>query len=182
MSLRNTAAGGVRTVKYGSSLKTGAAFGLMLGLMIVGIKAVGGGELAEALPTAAVTAIFGGIFMGLYMRAHNRRHSDALDSVGKTLSERSTILLSDAAGHYRGGECIGGKLWLTDKELHFASFPGEMNSHSLSIPLSDIKSLSPLKTAGIRNGFSAETEEGIERFAVSRSAKWLEAVTTEAKL
>lgn len=174
MSLRNTAAGGVRTVKYGSSLKTGAAFGLMLGLMIVGIKVIGGGELSEVLPTAIVTAVFGGAFMGFYMRAHNRRHSDALDSVGKALSEHSTILLSDAAGHYRGSDCIGGKLWLTDKELYFASFPGEMNSHRLSVPLADIKSLTPMKTAGIRNGFSVETENGIERFAVSRSAKWIE--------
>lgn len=166
-------------MKYGSSLKTGAAFGLMLGLMIVGIKAVGGGELSEALPTAVVTAVFGGAFMGLYMRAHNRRHSAALDSVGKALSEQSTILLSDAAGHYRGSDCIGGKLWLTDKELYFASFPGEMNSHRLTIPLSEIKSLAPVKTAGIRNGFSVETENGIERFAVSRSAKWLESAAKE---
>lgn len=168
-------------MKYGSSLKVGALFGLMLGAMIVAVRLIGGGTLTDALPTAAVTAVFGGIFMGLYMRAHNRRYSKALESVGKTLEEGGTVLLSDAAGHYRGSDCIGGRLWLTDKELYFASFPGEMNSHRLGIPLADIKTLTLTKTAGIRNGFSAETENGTERFAVSRSQKWLEAIAKETK-
>ncbi len=168
-------------MKYGSSLKVGALFGLMLGALIVAVRLAGGGTFADALPTAAITAVFGGIFMGLYMRAHNRRHSEALDSVGRALAEENTVLLSDAAGHYRGSDCVGGRLWLTDKELYFASFPGEMNSHRLGIPLSDIKTLAITKTAGIRNGFSAETENGTECFAVSRPQKWLEAIAKETK-
>lgn len=168
-------------MKYGSSLKTGIAFGLMLGLMIVGVRTLSGGTLSAALPTAIITAVFGGAFMGFYMRAHNRRQSDALDAVGRELAENARLVLSDAAGHYYGGQCVGGRLWLTDKELYFASFPGEMNSHKTSIALSEIKSIKPLKAAGIRNGISAETEYGEERFAVSRSAKWCEAISKEAK-
>lgn len=182
MSLKNTVAGGTETMKYGSSLKTGVLFGLMLGLMIVGVRTLSGGSLTDALPTAVITAVFGGAFMGFYMRAHNRRHSDTLDSVGEEIAKTAAVILEDAAGHCRGDECIGGRLWLTEKELYFASFPGSMNSHRLSIPLAEIKAVEALKTAGIRNGFLAETENGTERFAVSRSAKWLEAITTEAKL
>lgn len=169
-------------MKYGSSLKTGVAFGLMLGLMIIGVRTLSGGEFSDAFATAMVTAVFGGAFMGFYMRAHNRRRSDALDSVGKKLEAEAKLLLCDAAGHYYGDQCVGGRLWLTDKELYFASFPGEMNSHRLGIALSDIDAVHPLKALGIRNGFSVETDGVTERFAVSGSAKWCDAIAKEKGL
>lgn len=163
-------------MKYGSSLKVGAAFGLMLAALLLGIRLVSGASVADALPTAAVTAVLGGLFMGLYMRSHNARSSEAISACGRELAAKSTILLEDAAGHYRSGECVAGRLWLTDDGLFFCSQPGSLVSHRLSVPLGEISDLVPMKFAGITNGFSFETENGRESFAVGRASKWIETI------
>ena len=154
-------------MKYGSSLKVGIAFGLMLGLLTLGIRLSSGDTLVQLLPQALATAVFGGLAMGLYMRSHNSRMSAEVAAFGKSLRENEKVLLEDAAGHYRSGECVAGRLWLTETGLYFCSHAGTLNSHTMFVPT---------KIAEITNGFLLETENASECFAISRAAKWIEAI------
>ncbi|MCI6972964.1 MAG: hypothetical protein MR903_03330 [Clostridiales bacterium] len=163
-------------MKYGSSLKVGIAFGLMLGLLTLGIRLSSGDTLVQLLPQALATAVFGGLAMGLYMRSHNSRMSAEVAAFGKSLRENEKVLLEDAAGHYRSGECVAGRLWLTETGLYFCSHAGTLNSHTMFVPTGEFKSVVPTKIAGITNGFLLETENASECFAISRAAKWIEAI------
>lgn len=163
-------------MKYGSSLKAGIAFGLMLGLLRLGMMFLTGEPTVQIVPEVLGITVFGGLAMAVYMRSHNSRMSAGVAAFGKSLRENEKVLLEDAAGHYRSGECVAGRLWLTETGLYFCSHAGTLNSHTLFVPTGEFKSVVPTKIAGITNGFLLETENASECFAISRAAKWIEEI------
>jgi len=52
--------------------------------------------------------------------------------------DMETILKEGPANHYKGIECVGGWLYLTDKRLIFVAHNLNVQVHELNIPLNDI--------------------------------------------
>lgn len=78
------------------------------------------------------------------------------------------LIFQTGANHFKGWEAVGGKLYLTNKQLIFKSHNLNFQNHELLIPLSNIGNIRRFKAYRLVNtGMVIETKENQkERFLV----------------
>ena len=86
------------------------------------------------------------------------------------------VVFKTPANYYKGVECVGGTLYLTDKRLVFKSHNLNIQNHEKSILLSELRAVKRFKMHGfINNGLLVEVNSGIaEKFVVEKPNEWPE--------
>ncbi|MDR1797333.1 MAG: hypothetical protein LBR44_07850 [Clostridiales Family XIII bacterium] len=88
------------------------------------------------------------------------------------------VVYEGAANHFVGAESVGGKLYLMQDRLVFASHKLNVQTHSLEIPLRDIADISFSKTLGfVPNGMVVTLASGArEKFVVNKRQVWVDKI------
>ena len=96
------------------------------------------------------------------------------------------LIREGAANLMRGREAVGGRLFLTDRRLHFASHAFNIARGPTDLPLADVAATEPCwtKFLGVLpllpNSLAVRTRDGTEyRFVVYGRRKWQAAIETE---
>jgi hypothetical protein len=95
---------------------------------------------------------------------------------------KANIKYSSRANHIYNGISVGGKLYLTDKELIFqTNLINFTQKHEYVVNLTEIKIVSYYKTLGIiENGIQIESDTNdVEKFIVPQKEKWLDLIEKE---
>jgi hypothetical protein len=149
------------------------------------------GSEEEAIPRAFaigfLTLIVGG---GVSYLAYYFWAVKTLDISAEELDDKEVVWAKTAQSmvHYKSGnplrfwEAVGGRLFLTNQVLEFRSFPAELYSYRLIIPLCDIRRAKPYSVLGfIAGGLRVERRDGsYELFtfgaAFDQSREWADAI------
>ncbi len=85
------------------------------------------------------------------------------------------ILFETAANHFKGAEDVGGKLYLTNKRVHFKSHKFNIQNHEVSIYLTDIDHVERYKNVGIFNtGLTIKSKDNkVDKFVVEKAGEWV---------
>jgi hypothetical protein len=85
------------------------------------------------------------------------------------------MVFQTSANHFKAIEAVGGKLYLTNKNLIFKSHKLNIQNHELIIKLSDIKEIKRFRPMGLTdNGLSIHIHENRkEKFVVEKIEEWL---------
>lgn len=96
------------------------------------------------------------------------------------------LIREGGANLMRGMEAVGGRLFLTDRRLHFASHAFNIARGPTDLPLADVAATEPCwtKFLGVLpllpNSLAVRTRDGTEyRFVVYGRRKWQAAIETE---
>jgi hypothetical protein len=95
-----------------------------------------------------------------------------------TSSTDGSLVYSGGANHFLNGESVGGKLFLTNNQLHFKSHKFNIQNHEMQLDIHDIKEVRFYNMLGfIRNMLEVETTNGVtEKFVVNNRAAWKEQI------
>jgi hypothetical protein len=88
------------------------------------------------------------------------------------------VIFKTPANHFKGGEYVGGTLYLTDKRLVFKSNKVNFQNDELSIQLAQLRAVKRFKMHGfINNGLLVEiVNNNDEKFAVEKPNQWPEVI------
>jgi hypothetical protein len=151
----------------------GVPFGLAMGLVF----AVRYGPSA-GLVLGTATGVFFGLGMAAFAAWQRSRFTRQVPDIGG-----EQLLEQGPANHFKGTESVGGWLYLTDRRLVFRSHRFNVQNHTLSVPLSEIRDAQPCTTAWIvPNGLRVVTTHGDERFVVEGRRSWVEAINRVCRL
>lgn len=94
--------------------------------------------------------------------------------------ETPIYLHSGGANHFKNGEAVGGKLYLTEEDLIFKSHNLNLQNHELIIKRNTIKAIESCNTMWlVPNGLRIILANGSkERFVVNGRKKWLKLLNT----
>lgn len=100
------------------------------------------------------------------------------ESSAPELGDDETVIKHGPANHFMGIEGVGGWLYLTASRLVFKSHALNIQTHELALPLSDIRTVEPVRTMGIvPNGLKVTAGEAKpERFVVHGRKEWVRAI------
>jgi GRAM domain len=147
---------------------TGVPFGFLMGLFFAVIS---------GLVPGLVAGLFAGLLFGLALATFTELQRDRFTREGTGI-DGEAILKQGPANHFRGAESVGGWLFLTHNRLLFRSHRLNVQSHELSIPLTDISEAQTCATLGfIPNGLRVFTPGGAEQFVVEGRQSWVAAIT-----
>lgn len=159
-----------------TALITGAAFGIPMGVLagiVIGLARGLSGGVLFALQIAAASGLTFGVAMAGFMAIQRRRFVQARpEFTGEEL------LHDGPANHFLNGEGVGGWLFLTKERLLFRSHPFNIQRHELSVPLTEIAEVQPVRTAKVfSNGLRLVTRSGRdERFVVEAHRRWCDEI------
>lgn len=99
------------------------------------------------------------------------------------LQKNESIIKEGGANHFLGIESVGGRLFLTNQRLYFSSHSLNVQTHELSIPYSDIRSVGKRNTLFIfPNGLCIELQNGKnEKFVLWGREKWIQEIEQSIK-
>jgi hypothetical protein len=122
---------------------------------------------------AIIEAPIAGILFGLAIYVFTKSKTVKQQTALRNSADKE-ILHSGLANHFKGLEACGGRLYLLANELEFQSHSFNIQNHSLSLPLDQIKKLSFYNTLGIiPNGMAIETKFGTtEKFVLQDRKRW----------
>jgi hypothetical protein len=135
------------------------------------------GHLVPSIAVAAFIFVLAGLSFGLGMGlfvAYQRRRFLAEHLV----PDDESLLHQGGANHFVGVEGVGGWLYLTDRALWFKSHEINIQRHKLEIPLTQIYTIVPCRSAWvIPNALVVHTHDGrSERFVVTGRRTWSSAI------
>ena len=121
---------------------------------------------------AIVWAIFTDILSTYFFKRTYPKSTKLLASYFKKniKFDNKVSLFSKGANHLKGWEGVGGKLFLTDKQLIFKSHKFNIQNHEQGFDLSRINKVE--NPSGKRLNF--EYEGKLEKFVVEEPEKWVE--------
>ena len=157
---------------FKTAILSAVLYGIPMGLLF----AIMSGQWAVGLLIGIIGgAVFGATFTLLIRAFANRQASKFRANPPDFGAE--CVLLEGPANHFKGIESVGGYLWLTDGRLHFASHSKNIQNHTWTTKLCDIRDVTSTKTLGlIDNGLQITTAEGTERFVVNKNNSWAEMI------
>lgn len=166
-------------MKLKNKFKLGFSFGIGLALFFIITNVLNNGfQSYLVLLKTSIAAILAGTIagfiyvwlMGLFTKSNFVKKSTTIE-----LGADERIVFQSGANHFKGAEAVGGKLYLTNKNLTFKSHKLNIQNHQLSIPLSNISSFKKYKTFGIiNNGLRIITNQGVtEKFVVEVVDEWM---------
>lgn len=98
------------------------------------------------------------------------------------LAPGERMIKEGAANLQRGIETVGGRLFLTDRRLVFASHAFNVQSGATEIPLRDIRSTAPCWTKFLGliplmpNSLAVRTDQAEHRFVLFGRGPWADAI------
>ena len=164
------------------NLKSAIAFGIGLSIMFI-IQNLWTSEpyTTELVLRAIVGGIIPGIISGFIFGLLTGWFASSKSVATATkieLHAGEEVAFHTGANHFKGMEGVGGKLYLTNNRLVFKSHKLNVQTHELSIPLTDILQVERYKSLGlINNGLAVTTHIGMEKFVVETPEVWLEKLT-----
>ena len=145
-----------------SRFRAGLGFGIAMAVcFIIQNILVHDLSTAKEITKVIVAGIIGGLIsgllfgwlIGLFIRSKFVKEGTKFD-----VETNEILLFETFANHFKGIEGVGGKLYLTDRRLIFQSHKLNVQTHQLSIPLSQIQNVVRNKTIGlINNGLMVTT-------------------------
>jgi hypothetical protein len=142
--------------------------GVLVGVVVAIARGFSFGVSFGLAMAVAAGAAFG-LAMAGFMAIQRRRFSRARpEFIGEQL------LHDGPANHFLNGEGVGGWLFLTRERLLFRSHQFNVQRHELSVRLTEIAEVQPVRTARIfPNGLRLVTRSGKEeRFVVGEHRRW----------
>lgn len=117
-------------------------------------------------------SILAGIFFGtaiyLFAKSKTVQNQTKIENI-----EGQKIIYSGGANHFVNKEAVGGKLYLLTDSVQFKSHNFNIQNHSQTILLKDIKEVGFCYTLGIvPNGLFITTNSGIEKYVVNNRKIW----------
>lgn len=151
------------------SIYAGLAFGFIMGLFFMIVTF----SLLQGLKAFIFSAFFFGLILYCFIYYQSRifkKHRK--DHIGE-----KTIVYEGGANHFRGGESVGGWLYLTENELIFKSHNINIQNHQQAISLSRITDIKTTMTLGIvPNGLIVSVNDENERFVVFNRKEWIQKI------
>jgi len=118
-----------------------------------------------------LSVICGLIFLITFIRLNKSSRFDV------KLDTADEIIIQQRANHFKSIEAVGGKLFLLKDYLFFKSHKYNIQKHSLSIPINEIKSYEIYKLFGVFPlGFKVNTLNSKEIFIVDKPKEWMKAI------
>jgi hypothetical protein len=160
-------------------LRAGLSFAIGMTVFFIGRKLlITGRHPGYSLIKTIVACLIAGSFAGMlygWLTGFFARPRLVSQTTGVLTGPGEEILFETPANHFKTGEGVGGKLYLTNKQLVFRSHSFNLEKHQLSISLSDIKQLEKYTKLGVvNNGLSVTTSDGrTERFVVKEVQDWV---------
>mgnify|MGYP006292735299 CR=1 FL=1 len=153
---------------------SGTIFGIIMGTFAVFIW---------DLSTGIFAGIISGLLFGLTMSIFVFIQSKVLKkNIQENVSDKK-IIFEGGANHFMGFEGVGGRLCLNDEELVFKSHIFNIQNHTLTIPVNQIKSVQIKNTLGfIPNGLQVITNNSVEKFVVFKRKKWMQKINEAIEL
>lgn len=165
--------------------------GVLLVTAAAAVIAFFAGSEKEAVPRAfaigfLTLVVVGGMTYLIYYAVAMKR----LDLPKEELDHEEVVWAKTAKSmvHYKSGnplkfwEAVGGRLFLTNQALEFRTFPAELYTYQIVVPLREIRRASPCNVLGIiRGALRIERRDGtFELFnfgaAFDMSREWAEAI------
>src|SRR5690606_11841289 len=117
-------------------------------------------------------SILAGIFFGtaiyLFAKSKTVQNQTKIENI-----EGQKKFYSGGANHFVNKEAVGGKLYLLTDSVQFKSHNFNIQNHSQTILLKDIKEVGFCYTLGIvPNGLFITTNSGIEKYVVNNRKIW----------
>jgi hypothetical protein len=155
------------------ALVGGLLYGIPMGLFF---SYQSGGYLSGMTTGILAGLMFGPAFTW-FMRRFVQKQTTRFNVERPDFGDES-VLIEGPANHFKGLEGVGGYLWVTNRRVHFASHKINIQVHTWTVSLDDIRSVQAVKTFGlIDNGLTIETAScGKERFVVNNSNKWAQII------
>lgn len=121
--------------------------------------------IVAGLAGGAISGFLFGWLIGLFAKSKFVTQATKIET-----DVDENILFETPANHFKGIEAVGGKLYLTNKRLIFKSHKLNIQTHQLSINLTNIKKIDRHKTLGVvNNGLSITTVNDVtEKFVVDQ--------------
>lgn len=161
--------------------KAGLVFGLFMAVyflsgtiidLIRGTE-VSGTQILKEVIIALISGAIAGVLFGFLM---GRMTNRLIKKINIDLEPGEVIELKTGANHWKGPECTGGALFLTNKRLVFKSHRVNVQNHLFELSIPEISAVKRYKSAGIiDNGLLLTTTEGKEeKFVVEKAGEWAE--------
>lgn len=159
------------------SLKSLILVGTILGLGMGLFACVKQGVLFGVIFGIIMGALFG-LIMGVFLYFQSKYFKKN----SKKITGKGTIVFEGGANHFKGAEAVGGWLYLTNEELIFQSGIFNIRNHKLVVPLDQIISVrTSLTRCYIPNGLQVTTNDGVEKFIVSKRKEWVRRLSEDIR-
>jgi hypothetical protein len=140
----------------------------------IGVLAfVNNGFRSSILFGGLIAGIIGGLFAWLEVK-WNKSLAAKMDASIPDLeiTDNEKLIFKGGAGHVRGFESVGGKLFVTNKRLFFRSHSYNIQNHEHEFPLSEVKEV----TEKNRELNVVLNNNEVHRFRVVSPTDWLQAI------
>lgn len=146
-----------------NSILAGIFFGISMGVVFT---------LMYDSKYGIISGIASGLFFGtaiyLFAKSKTVHNQTKIENI-----EGQKIIYSGGANHFVNKEAVGGKLYLLTDCVQFKSHNFNIQNHSQTILLKDIKEVGFCYTLGIvPNGLFITTNSGIEKYVVNNRKIW----------
>jgi hypothetical protein len=154
------------------SIVSGICFGIMTGIFLAGEF-----NLYIVIGCAVITAIILSLFFNWLLNPERIMRQAAITDL-----KGNSVLHEGPANHFKNGEAVGGKLYLLKNEILFKSHKFNIQNHSQTISLQQIKEITFHNTLGlVDNGMAITTADGkVEKYVVNNRQQWKEKIEKQA--
>ena len=155
-----------------NSFLAGIFFGVSMGIVFSLIY-----ESKYGIISGIVSGLFFGIAIYLFVNSKTIKNQTQIKNI-----EGQEIIYSGGANHFVNNEGVGGKLYLLTNNVQFKSHNFNIQNHSQTILLNDIKEIGFCNTLGIvPNGLFLRTDNGTEKFVVNNRKIWKDKIEIQKR-
>lgn len=151
-----------------NSIIAGIVFGLLFGLFLA-IRF----DIKLVLLAGSLSAIAFGLFVYFFSTSKKvKKQTEIVNEDGEQ------IFFSGSANHFINAEAVGGRLYLLSDKLEFKSHNFNIQNHSKTLILSQVKEVTFYNSLGIiPNGLAIKMNDGqTDRFIVGKRRVWKEEI------
>ena len=146
-----------------NSILAGIFFGVSMGIVFTLMY-----DSKYGIASGITSGILFGIAIYLFVKSKAVQNQTQIENI-----EGQKIIYAGGANHFVNKEAVGGKLYLLTDSVQFKSHNFNIQNHSQTILLNDIKEIGFCYTLGIvPNGIFIITNVGIEKYVVNNRKIW----------
>lgn len=146
-----------------NSILAGIFFGVSMGIVFTLMY-----DSKYGIISGTASGLFLGIAIYLFVKSKTVQNQTQIENI-----EGQEIIYTGGANHFVNKEAVGGKLYLLTDSIQFKSHNFNIQNHSQTILLKDIKEIGFCYTLGIvPNGLFITTNSGIEKYVVNNRKIW----------
>lgn len=155
-----------------NSILAGIFFGISMGVVFTLMY-----DSKYGIVSGIISGLLFGIAIYLFITSKAVQSQTQIENI-----EGQKIIYSGGANHFVNKEAVGGKLYLLTDRVQFKSHNFNIQNHSQTILLNDIKEIGFCYTLGIvPNGLFITTSSSIERYVVNNRRIWKDKIEIQKR-